>query len=217
MRDSSTQRAIIALSVVSRNDSMAAVLLLHAVNPGLAAVGRFRGRCKLQSGNIIPFCNSQHKYSRVSLHGFANGARPGPPAGQESSKNTGRSARVTIEIAVFFPGLPRVAAWSVPQAMGRPATLSIMQFGKRPPSIGRRDRAPGGSDLVGPTCRPGLGPVDGTGRESHMAAHVDLPIESGLRPQKGWPWPRQWRRWRLNMVNLVDLGPFCARAAPPDQ
>jgi hypothetical protein len=133
---------------------MAAALLLHAVNPGLAAVGRFRGRCKLQSGNIIPFCNSQHKYSRVSLHGFANGARPGPPAGQESSKNTGRSARVTIEIAVFFAGLPRIAAWSVPQAMGRPATLSIMHFGKRPPSIGRRDRAPGGSDLVGPTGRP---------------------------------------------------------------
>jgi hypothetical protein len=69
---------------------MAAVLyLLHAINPRPAAVGRFRGRCKLQSGNIIPFCNSQHKYSRVSLHGFANGAQPEPPAGQEWRKITG--------------------------------------------------------------------------------------------------------------------------------
>jgi hypothetical protein len=169
---------------------MAAVLyLLHAINPGPAAGGRFRGRCKLQSGNIIPFCNSQHKYSRVSLHGFANRARPGPPAGQESSKNTGWSARVTIEIAVFFAGLPRIAAWSVPQAMGRPATLSIMHFGKRPPASGRRDRAPGRSDLIGPTCRAGLGRGDGTGRESHMAVHVDLPVESGVRPQTGGPWP----------------------------
>jgi hypothetical protein len=38
------QRAIIALSVVSRDNSMAAVLhLLHAINPGRAAVGRFQG------------------------------------------------------------------------------------------------------------------------------------------------------------------------------
>jgi hypothetical protein len=124
---------------------------------------------------------------------------------------------VTIEIAVFFAGLPRIAAWSVPQAMGRPATLSIMHFGKRPPASGRRDRAPGRSDLIGPTCRAGLGRGDGTGRESHMAVHVDLPVESGVRPQTGGPWPQQWRRLRLNMVNLVDLGPFGARAASPDQ
>jgi hypothetical protein len=55
------QRAIIAVSVVLRNDSMAAVLhLLHAINRALAAVGRFRESRKLQSGNNIPFCNSQH-------------------------------------------------------------------------------------------------------------------------------------------------------------
>jgi hypothetical protein len=84
------QRAIIALSVFSRNESMAAVLhLLYAINPGLAAVGRFQGRCKLQMGNIIPFCNSQHKNSRVSLRSFAKCGRPAPPAGQEWNKNTG--------------------------------------------------------------------------------------------------------------------------------
>jgi hypothetical protein len=68
---------------------MAAVLhLLHAINPGLTAVGRFQGLCKLQTGNIIPFCNSQHKNSRVSLHSFANDARPVPPAAQACGKDT---------------------------------------------------------------------------------------------------------------------------------
>jgi hypothetical protein len=62
---------------------MAAVLqLLHAINPGLAAVVGCQERCELQAGNIIPFCDSQHKYSRVSLRGFANGARPELPTGQ---------------------------------------------------------------------------------------------------------------------------------------
>jgi hypothetical protein len=42
---------------------MAAVLhLLHAINPGLAAVAGCQERCELQAGNIIPFCDSQHKY-----------------------------------------------------------------------------------------------------------------------------------------------------------
>jgi hypothetical protein len=65
-----------AWSVLSRNESMAAVLhLLHAINPGLAAVGRFQGSRELQTGNIIPIGNSQHKNSRASLHSFANYAR----------------------------------------------------------------------------------------------------------------------------------------------
>jgi len=124
MRDSSTQRAIIALSVFSRNESMAAVLhLLHAINPGLAAVGRFQGRCKLQTGNIIPFYNSQHKNSRASLPGFAKGARPGPPAGPEAQR----------EYRLKRPGDNRdcglfseIAAYGVHTARRGPAALSTM-------------------------------------------------------------------------------------------
>jgi hypothetical protein len=71
-------------------------IMLHAVNPGPAAVVRFQGRRELQTGNIIPFCNSQHKNSRAKLNsrasfrGFANGAQPGPPdRGRIKPKNTG--------------------------------------------------------------------------------------------------------------------------------
>jgi hypothetical protein len=49
------QRAIIALSVVSRDDSMAAALhVLDAINPGLAAVGRFQGRLQIANWQYHP-------------------------------------------------------------------------------------------------------------------------------------------------------------------
>jgi hypothetical protein len=55
MRDSSTQRAIMAWSVVSRNESMAPVLyLLHAIDPGLAAVGRLRGKSRIANWQYHP-------------------------------------------------------------------------------------------------------------------------------------------------------------------
>src|SRR5882757_915239 len=93
----------------------AALHLLHAINPGLTAVGRFRESRELQTGNNTPFRNSQHKNSRASLHSFANHARRRPrrqAMSQESCEDTVPSARVTIEIVAFFADHGGVAASS---------------------------------------------------------------------------------------------------------
>ena len=102
IRDSSTQRAIIARSVVSRRGSMAARCIVDAINRALAAVARFRGIRKLANWQYHSTSQFTAKLFACTLPELRESRAGCTPGRRTLDEDTVGAARVTIGLAGLF-------------------------------------------------------------------------------------------------------------------